>query len=52
MFILKLMDILKSCEECRGKYELVLILGDEIDKIVDVLVGIYNRELNEEVVLF
>ena len=51
MFISKLTDILKSCEECRGKYELVPISGDETDKIADVLVGIHNRKLNEEVEL-
>ena len=51
MFISKLTDILKSCEECRGKYELVPISGDETDKIADVLVGIHNRELNEQFAL-
>lgn len=42
LFIWKLKEILDVSIECKDKYELVLILGDEINKIVDVLVGIYD----------
>ena len=42
LFIRKLREILDNCEECRGKYELVLISGNDTNEIADVLVGMHN----------
>ena len=38
----KLTDILDNSPECRGKYQLVPLLGEEKNKIADVLVRMYN----------
>ena len=48
----KLRDILDRSPECRGKYELVPLSGNETNKIADVLVGMYNAanvEMHENV---
>jgi len=42
LFMRKLKDILDHSPECKGKYELVPISGNETNKIADVLVGMYN----------
>ncbi|KAL9983084.1 hypothetical protein ACROYT_G005213 [Oculina patagonica] len=50
LFIRKLREILDGCPDCKGKYELVPISGNESNKIADVLVGMHNAatmELNE-----
>ena len=41
LFIRKLKEILDSCHDCRGKYELVPISGER-DQIADVLVQMHN----------
>lgn len=43
LFIRKLREILDGSEECRGKYELVPISGEE-NQIADVLVRILRDE--------
>lgn len=43
LFIRKLREILDSSEECRGKYELVPVSGEE-NQIADVLVRILRDE--------
>lgn len=43
LFIRKLREILDGSEECRGKYELVPISGEE-NQISDVLLRILNDE--------
>ena len=43
LFIRKLREILDGSEECRGKYELVPISGEE-NQIADVLVRIIRDE--------
>ena len=48
----KLKDILDHSDDCKGKYELVPISGNDTNKIADVLVGMYNAaniELDEHV---
>lgn len=50
LFIRKLKEILDASTECKDKYELVPISGDETNKIADVLVGIHDAariELDE-----
>lgn len=42
LFIRKLREILDDSEECRGKYELVPISGNDTNKIADVLVGMHG----------
>ena len=42
LFIRKLTEILDGCPDCRGKYKLVPISGNETNKIADVLVGMHN----------
>ena len=41
LFIRKLREILDSCKECKGKYELVPISG-ESNQIADVLVQMHR----------
>ena len=46
----KLEEILDTCPECKDKYELVPISGNQTNKIADVLVGIHDAasiELDE-----
>ena len=41
----ELSDILEHCRECKGKYELVFLSETDTKKIADVVVGMYNRQM-------